>query len=150
MLSDFPAKEKLALAMGARLRADRTGDGDDTEASERDVARSYARITGATVAIVVCMSMADMDSYPDRRRQQAERDMAMQSVAMAAQNLWLLAHAEGLGVCWLCAPLFVPKLVRETLELPADWEPMGLLTMGWPAQEREKTREPMETKVRFL
>ncbi|MEM7119077.1 MAG: nitroreductase family protein [Chloroflexota bacterium] len=150
VLSDFSAKEKLALAMGTRLRADRTGDGDNAEAIERDVARSYARITGATVAIVVCMSMADMDTYPDKRRQQAERDMAMQSVAMAAQNLWLLAHAEGLGVCWLCAPLFVPKLVCETLELPADWEPMGLLTMGWPAQEREKTREPMETKVRYL
>jgi len=42
-------KERLARAMGNRLRADRTADGDDPDAIERDVARSYARLTGAPV-----------------------------------------------------------------------------------------------------
>ncbi len=64
--------------------------------------------------------------------------MAVQSVAMAAQNLWLLAHAEGLGACWLCAPLFVPELVREILDLPADWQAQGLMTLGWPAEEKDE------------
>lgn len=150
VLTKLATKEKLARAMGERLRADRTADGDSPDVIERDVVRSFARITEAPVVIVVSLSMADMDVYPDERRQQAERDMAMQSVAMAAQNLWLLAHSEGLGVCWLCAPLFVPTLVQQTLELPVDWEPQGLLTMGWPAQVREKTRHPIASKVRFL
>lgn len=143
-------RERLARAMGARLRADRLADGDPPEAVERDVARSYARITGAPVVIVVCLSLQEMDPYPDARRRQAERTMAVQSVAMAAQNLWLLAHAEGLGACWLCAPLFTPDLVRDTLRLPADWEPQGLLTLGWPAEQREKTRQPWQTRVVFL
>ena len=69
---------------------------------------------------------------------------------MAAQNLLLLAHAEGLGACWLCAPLFVPQLVVQTLGLPADWEPLGLITLGWPAETKAKTRQPLESKVVFL
>ncbi|MCB0173039.1 MAG: nitroreductase family protein [Anaerolineae bacterium] len=143
-------KARLAQAMGARLRADRTADGDDSDAIERDVARSYARLTGAPALIVICTSLIDMDHYPDPQRSRHEWTMATQSTAMAAQNLLLLAHAEGLGACWVCAPLFVPELVKEVLNLPDDWEPQGLITLGYPAQERSKTREPVEDRVRFL
>ena len=74
--------------------------------------------------------MADMDQYPDDRRQQAERVMAVQSVALAAQNLLLAAHAEGLGACWMCAPLFCPDVVRDALALPEDWEAQALIHAG--------------------
>lgn len=150
VVTDFAAKAQLAQAMGGRLQADRMADGDDPAAIMRDVERSYARMTGAPVLVVVCLSMADMDSYPDQRRSEAERMMAAQSVAMAAQNLWLLAHAAGLGACWLCAPLFVPALVRDVLALPADWEPQGLMTLGWPAEAKQKTRADWQTRVRFV
>ena len=150
MLTQPADKDRLAKAMGARLRADRSADGDDPEDIERDVARSYARLTGAPVLIIVCMSMADMDRYPDPERSRNEWLMAVQSTAMAAQNLLLLAHAEGLAACWVCAPLFVSILVRETLALPADWEPQGLITLGKPAVERTKTRTPLTEKVKFL
>jgi F420 biosynthesis protein FbiB-like protein len=144
------SKETLARAMGQRLRADRSADGDPPEAIERDVARSFARIMGAPVLIVVCLSLADMDNYPDGRRNQAEHIMAVQSVAMAAQTLWLAAHAAGLGACWLCAPLFVPQLVVQTLNLLPDWEPQGLLTLGWPAEEKEKERRAWSAVVQFI
>ncbi|MCA9930707.1 MAG: nitroreductase family protein [Anaerolineales bacterium] len=140
-------KEKLADAMGSRLRADRLADGDAPDLVAQDVARSKSRITGAPVIIVVCLSMIDMDSYPDGRRRRAEYTMAAQSVAMAAQSLWLLAHAAGLGACWLCAPLFVPELVRDILNLPTDWEPQGLMTLGWPAEEKTKTRRPWQDNI---
>lgn len=143
-------KDRLARAMGARLRADRTADGDDPDDIERDVARSYARLTRAPVIIVICTSLIDMDRYPDRQRSRHEWTMATQSTAMAAQNLLLLAYAEGLGACWVCAPLFVSELVKEVLALPEDWEPQGLITLGYPAQERSKTREPVASRVVFL
>jgi len=143
-------KERLAQTMGQRLHADRTADGDDPADIEQDVARSYARLTGAPVLIIVCLSMADMDTYPDADRAANERVMAVQSVAMAAQNLLLQAHAEGLGACWLCAPLFVPQLVRDTLNLPPDWEPQGLIALGHPAETRIRGRHPLEEKVKFL
>ncbi len=127
------AKARLARAMGERLRADRLADGDPADAVEADAGRSLARIAGAPVVIVVCLTLADMDYYPDPRRSQAEYLMAVQSVAMAVQNLLLAAHAEGLGACWMCAPLFCGEAVRESLDLPGDWQPQALVTLGRPA-----------------
>lgn len=144
------AKEQLALAMGRRLAADRGKDGDADGAIRQDVGRSHERITGAPVVIVVALTMAEMDRYPDERRMQAEHLMAVQSTAMATQNLLLAAHAEGLGACWMCAPLFCPDDVKAALSLPADWEPQGLITLGYPAQPgRNKPRKPVSEFVRF-
>lgn len=144
------AKETLALAMGSQLRADLTADGLPPEAIEKDASRSYQRLTQAPLLILLCLTMADMDRYPDGRRQDNEWLMAVQSVAMAGQNLLLAAHALGLGACWLCAPLFCPDVVRNSLDLPADWQPQGLITVGYPAESREKGREPLASRVRFV
>jgi F420 biosynthesis protein FbiB-like protein len=91
--------------------------------------------------------MLEMDTYPDKRRQQFEHQMAVQSTAMAAQNLLLAAHAEGLGACWLCAPLFCQDVVRATLDLPKDWETQGAVILGYPASERSKTRHDLAAKI---
>lgn len=141
------AKARLARAMGERLRADRLADGDAPAAVEADVARSHARITGAPVVVVVALTMADMDAYPDARRRDAEHRMAVQSTAMAVQNLLVAAHAAGLGACWMCAPLFCPEVVSAALDLPADWQPQALITLGYPAESKEKTRRPLEMGV---
>jgi len=150
VVSGPAAKEQLALAMGRRLAADRGQDGDADGLIRQDVRRSYERITGAPAVIMVALTMAEMDRYPDERRMQAEYLMAVQSTAMATQNLLLAAHAEGLGTCWMCAPLFCPDDVKAALSLPADWEPQGLITLGYPAQPgRNKPRKPVSEFVRF-
>ena len=125
-------------------------DGAPPEAIAADTGRSYARITSAPVVIVVCVTMRDMDHYPDERRRKAEYLMATQSVAMAVQNLLLTAHARGLGACWMCAPLFAPDIVRDTLNLDADWEPQALITLGYPAELKTKTRAALELLVKYL
>jgi coenzyme F420-0:L-glutamate ligase/coenzyme F420-1:gamma-L-glutamate ligase len=140
-------QSQLARAMGNQLAADLRADNVPEAAIERDVSRSYQRITSAPVVIVLCMSMADMDRYRDPARQQAERTMAIQSTALAGQNLLLMAEAVGLGACWMCAPLFCPEVVRGVLDLASDWEPQALITLGYPAEERERTREPLETRM---
>ncbi len=127
------ARERLADAMGARLRQDLERDGVAAAFIARDVARSRARIASAPVSIVACLSMRDMDAYPDARRAAAERWMAAQAVACAVQNVLLGASALGLGACWMCAPLFCPETVRETLGYPDDWEAQALITIGHPA-----------------
>ena len=133
-IDDAAAKVKLARAMGDRLAEDRTRDGDDAEAIRLDVERSFTRIIGAPVVILACLTLGEMDAYPDAKRREAEFLMAVQSTAMATQNLLLAAHAEGLGACWLCAPLFCADTVRAALALPADWQPQGLITLGFPQQ----------------
>lgn len=141
------ARESLARAMGDRLRSDLAADGVPADVIERDIQRSYTRIASAPLAVVLCLTMADMDVYPDERRQSAERVMAAQSVAMAGQNLLLAAHAAGLGACWVCAPLFCPDVVRDALALPADWEAQGLVVMGRPAETRTRERHSLEKSV---
>jgi len=140
-------KEFLAREMGARLRQDLQADGVPEAIIEQDATRSYERITSAPVLIALCLSMVDMDNYPDPKRSQAEYIMAVQSVAMAGQNLLLAAYEADLAACWMCAPLFCPDVVRGALDLPADWQPQALLTLGYPAETREKTREPVDTRV---
>ncbi|MDX1686726.1 MAG: nitroreductase family protein [Candidatus Promineifilaceae bacterium] len=150
VLREAADKERLARAMGDRLRADLEADGVPEAVIEKDVSRSYARITGAPALVLVCLTMADMDSYPDEKRQRNEWIMAAQSTAMAGQNLLLAAHAVGLAACWMCAPLFCPETVKETLGLPDDWQPQGLVTLGYAAESREKARRPLAESVLFL
>jgi coenzyme F420-0:L-glutamate ligase / coenzyme F420-1:gamma-L-glutamate ligase len=139
------ARARLADAMGATLREDLLRDGMPADSIERDVARSRARITSAPVAIAVCMSMIDMDIYPDPRRSAAERWMAGQAVATAIQNMLLTATSLGMGSCWMCAPLFCPDVVQTALNLPEDWEAQALITLGYPADAgRARERKPIE------
>lgn len=143
-------KQRLAAAMGAKLRADLQADGISPERIEQDTGRSYQRITTAPVLILVCLTMQDMDNYPDPQRQHHEWTMATQSVAMAGQNLLLAAHAEGLGGCWLCAPLFCPDVVRQALALPTEWQPQGLIALGYPAEAKIKERASLESRILWL
>jgi F420 biosynthesis protein FbiB-like protein len=140
-------REALALAMGVRLRRDLERDGAPEDLIEQDTARSYARITGAPMLIILCLSMVDMDRYTDEQRNHNEYIMAVQSTAMAGQHLLLAAHDAGLAACWMCAPLFCPDVVRDVAQLPDDWQPQALITLGYAAETREKTRRPLEMSV---
>lgn len=151
VVRDAQGKARLAKAMGDRLRADRSKDGDDPELIRQDVERSSARINGAPALIAVCLTLDDMDTYPDARRGEAEFLMAVQSTAMAAQILLLKAQAEGLGACWMCAPLFCAETVREALELPGSWQPQGLILLGYPAEPGKlRERKPLSEIVRGI
>lgn len=133
--------------MAEAWRKDLAKDGANREFIERRTAVSQARLTSAPVLVVPCVTMEEMDVYPDAVRSRAEWTMALQSVALACQNLLLAAHAAGLGACWMCAPLFVPALVRAALDLPVAWEPQAILTLGYPVEEKEKERAPMAERV---
>lgn len=139
--------ERLARAMGEGLRRDHEIDGTPEPVIAADVARSYAKITGGAALIMLCLSMEDMDVYPDARRSRLEYVMAVQSTAMAGQNLLLAAHEAGLGAFWMCAPLFCPEVVRAALDLPPGWEPQSLIVLGWPAETPHKSRKALESRL---
>src|SRR6185295_19468670 len=52
VITSADERRGLALAMGARLRADLTADQVPQEVIEKDVNRSYSRITGAAVLVL--------------------------------------------------------------------------------------------------
>ncbi len=142
VVANRDARAALADAMGAEFRRDLLQDGLSAAEADRLVARSRDRLVDAPVAVVLCLTMAGMDAYPDRARQRAEFRMAMQSVALAGGQLMLAAHAEGLGSVWVCAPLFAPTAVRLNLDLPTDWEPQAMILLGFPDPDRpERPRD---------
>jgi F420 biosynthesis protein FbiB-like protein len=137
--------------MGERLRADRLRDGDALAMIERDIARSKSRIQTAPACMIVCLTMEIMDIYLDQHRANAERIMAVQSTAMALENMLLAAHAGGLGTSIMCAPLFCPETVVEVLDLPPGWEPQALVTIGYPdAPPKPFDRRPFDDMTRVI
>lgn len=140
VITDRQVKARLANAMANAWLSDLEKDGVPLKERLKVVGReSVKRFTESPVLIVACLTMKDMHSYLDKRRRRAEYLMAVQSVAAAIQNILLAAHAEGLGACWVCAPLFCSEAVRESLNLPEDWDPQAIITLGYPA---EKPRAP--------
>jgi nitroreductase len=93
--------------------------------------------------------MEDMDTYPDLRRAHAEELMAVQGAAMATQNLLVAAHAEGLGACWMCAPLFCQEEVGAALGVPAHWQAQALITLGYPASKGKPANRRPVSEVTF-
>ena len=93
-MNDGP-KQELSRRLGERWRADLAADGADPALIARRLAISHARLTGSPVLVVPCVRMEAMDVYPDALRSQAEWAMAVQSVALACQNLLLAAHDGG-------------------------------------------------------
>jgi len=151
VLTALEAKIHLADAMGADFRSDLLADGLPPGEVDKQVARSRERICEAPVVIMLCVTTAEMDTYPDEKRQRAEYLMAIQSMALAGGTILLAAHVEGLGGVWVCAPLFAADTVRRALALPRDWEPQGMLLIGYPAKFPDvRTRKPLESVTRYL
>jgi coenzyme F420-0:L-glutamate ligase/coenzyme F420-1:gamma-L-glutamate ligase len=145
VLQDVKLRQRLIEAMSQSFRTDLERDGLSSTEIERQVARGRDRILGASAVVLLFVTMEDMDHYPDGIRQAAERAMAIQSVALAGGHLLLAAHAEGLGACWVCSPLFAPEIVRQTLELPESWEAQGMIVLGHPAEDgRDRQRKSLQ------
>lgn len=131
-LTSQTAKNSLAEAMAVDFKTVLEAEGLEPGEIENQITRSQTRINQAPAAILLCMDENAIDPYEDENRQKGERLMAVQSVAMAGGYLLLAAHALGLGGVWMCAPLFAPESVRQSLELPESWQAQGLILLGYP------------------
>lgn len=148
VVRDSAVKLKLAEAMARRWKRDLAKNGVSEKARENIAGASVKRFSSAPIVIVSCLTMVEMNHYPDKRRQRIESIMAVQSVAAAIENLLLAAHAMGLGACWFCAPLFCPETVRKVLRIPPDLEPQALITVGYPADRpHPPPRKPLKEIV---
>jgi len=148
VLTDASLKQQLSKAMADVWVADMIKDGIRCEARENQRKTSVEQFTNAPVLIVACLTMKDMLRYADESRQKSERDLAVQSLGAAIQNMLLAAHANGLSACWFCAPIFCKETVRRVLKIPDDVEPQALITLGYPAEKpRAPSRKPLEDHV---
>jgi F420 biosynthesis protein FbiB-like protein len=149
VLQNAAIKSHLADSMAIEFRSDLLKDHVPAPEADARVEQSRSRITAAPLVIVLCMDLSEMDSYPDPRRAEAERMMAIQSTAAAALQLLLAVHAEGLAGVWTCGPLFAPQAVRTALELDHAWEPQAMFFIGYADQNpRPKELKPLNAVVR--
>ncbi|NJC98046.1 MAG: nitroreductase family protein [Anaerolineae bacterium] len=150
VLTDTTIKQHLSEAMALEFQRDLERDGLPPEKIQAQIKRSKERITSAPLAVLLCLDMSEMDTYPDEKRQHAERTMAVQSVSAAGLQLLFAAHAEGLGGVWACWPLFAQGVIQDSLELPETWEPQGMFFVGYPDEAPDaRKRKPIKEITLF-
>ncbi len=150
VMTDASTKSHLAEAMSLEYRRDLEHDNLPAVEIQARIENSRLRIISSPVVILLCMDMSEMDVYPDARRAEAEKIMAIQSTANAGMQMLLAVHAEGLGGVWTCAPLFTPEVIRTTLNLPKTWEPQGMFFIGDPAETpKPRERKSFQEILRF-
>lgn len=148
ILEDQSRRTALADAMADTWRTQLRFDRQEPAVVEARLEKSRERLCTAPVLIVPCLFLEDLDEYPDPVRQAAETTMAVQSIGSAIQNLLLTLYAEGVDGGWMCAPLFCPDVVRESLGLAESLHPQALIAVGYAAKDPvRRPRLPVEDLI---
>ena len=133
---------RLLDRMKERWRADLAGDGRPADSIERRVARGQILYDAPEVVIPFLVPEGAHD-YPDTARTAAEHTMFTVAVGAAVQALLVALAVRGVGSCWIGSTIFAADLVRAELGLPADWEPLGAIAIGY-AEEPPAPRDPAD------
>jgi F420 biosynthesis protein FbiB-like protein len=150
IIDDQKVKIELADAMAQAWQEDLSKDGLSRVEIEKLIEASKKRTMNSSVLIIPCLTMNDMDKYPDDRRKNAEYLMAVQSVSAAIQNLLLAVHAKGFGACWRCAPLFCSDTIRKVLKIPDNFDPQALIEIGYPLEQpKMPSRKPLKSLISY-
>ncbi|MFJ4673755.1 coenzyme F420-0:L-glutamate ligase [Kitasatospora purpeofusca] len=134
LLETPEVRTRLLDAMLAAWRRDLAElDGWDEEKIARRTARGDV-LRAAPYLVVPCLVTDGSHDYPDARRAAAEREMFTVAVGAAVQNLLVTLAGEGYGSAWVSSTMFCRDTVREVLDLPEHWDPMGAVAVGRPAE----------------
>jgi coenzyme F420-0:L-glutamate ligase / coenzyme F420-1:gamma-L-glutamate ligase len=133
VLESQSARTALLDDMLAAWRADLTGDGFTPDQIARRVSRGEV-LRRAPLIIVPGLVADAAHTYPDDRRNAAERTMFVVSMGAAVENLLIALAVEGLGSCWVSSTIFCRDVTAAALRLPPDFEPMGAIGIGYPAR----------------
>ena len=64
---------------------------------------------------------------------------------LAAQNIWLMARALGLGTTLVTH--WIEEKVKVLIDCPRTWDLVGVMPLGLPAEVPERVRKPLEEMV---
>ncbi|MFG3049151.1 coenzyme F420-0:L-glutamate ligase [Streptomyces sp. NPDC048241] len=130
------AESRLGLldAMRDAWVADLRRDGKSEESIAKRVRRGDV-LRNAPYLAVPCLVMDGSHTYGDARRDAAEREMFVVATGAGVQNFLVALAGERLGSAWVSSTMFCRDVVREVLDLPDGWDPMGAVAIGHPAQE---------------
>jgi coenzyme F420-0:L-glutamate ligase / coenzyme F420-1:gamma-L-glutamate ligase len=143
-LAEMGTRTRLLDRMKDRWRSDLIGDGKPRDAVERRVSRGQI-LYDAPELVIPFLVPDGAHSYPDGARTTAEHTMFTVAVGAAVQALLVALAVRGVGSCWIGSTIFAADLVRAELGLPDEWEPLGAIAIGYPAQPSDP-REPIPTE----
>ncbi|MEU8134527.1 coenzyme F420-0:L-glutamate ligase [Streptodolium elevatio] len=132
LLESRESRTQLLDAMRDAWIRDLRADGLAEDAITRRVARGDLLRNAPHIA-VPCLVTDGAHTYPDPVRTAAEREMFVVSAGAAVQNFLVALTTEGLGSAWVSSTMFCRDTVREALDLPPTWDPMGAIAVGHPA-----------------
>ncbi len=137
-----------------QIRANR-----DLEAMARAILRHSTFFVGAPVVIVVLAKPYNdpLQSWilPARgipgENIRHLRDVEVQGIGAAIQNLLLMAHCLGYGACWMTGPLVAAVAVERILGVRPPWKLAAVIPIGAPAQTpRPRPRKPVSEICSFI
>ena len=119
---------------------------------------------GAPVCIAVLMgrysSIADQilrargETDPAAREMRSSREIgksSLQSAAAAITYLCLFLHYFGLGTTWMAGPLQAKKEIEQLLDVSPEWDFVGLIPVGYPAEiPKTPQRKTVQDVVQFF
>jgi coenzyme F420-0:L-glutamate ligase / coenzyme F420-1:gamma-L-glutamate ligase len=143
-------RDRLADAMGEAWRADLEREGESVHTIDRLLRRSHAQLVEAPVLLLACLTLEESHRWRDDERRLAERDMFVQSLGAALQNMLLAAGEAGLAGYLKGAPLFCGRVIRSALDLPGDWQPTFLVLLGYPDKTAERSPREAVNLDEFL
>ncbi|RFU87936.1 coenzyme F420-0:L-glutamate ligase [Streptomyces triticagri] len=142
VLGSESARTGLLDAMRDAWIEDLRRDGKSEESIAKRIRRGDV-LRAAPLIVVPCLVAEGAHHYGDPRRDAAEREMFVVATGAGIQNFLVALAGEQLGSAWISSTMFCRDVVRRELDLPADWDPMGAVAVGRPA-EAPKRRPPRD------